>query len=92
MKPKTVSQTLKSVSSFESVVNSVALQDLPVKKACVIGANSIEAWGLVINEFNDVITTLENEQDADDQIYRAAFCKALQIVMWANKYTRGNVK
>lgn len=91
MKPTAICQTLKTVSSFEDVVNSVAVKDMPVKKACVIGANSIEAWGVVMKEFNDVITALEGSKKLEDQVCRASFLKALEIVMRASHYKREKV-
>lgn len=89
MSGKDICETLESLSGFEEVVSSVALKDIPVKKVCKIATNSVQAWAVVMDEFNDVITTLDSSDKAEDIIYRAAFCKALQIVMVANKYRRG---
>lgn len=86
MTSKRVCKTLQTIASFEDVIGSVAAEELDVKKTCIISANSITAWGIVMNEFNDVITTLAGAEAEEDRIYRAAFCKALEIVMLANKY------
>ena len=84
--------TLASLSTYQDVVNGIALKEMPVKKACLISRNSIKAWGVVMDEFNDVITTLEGSTGEENRIYRAAFIKALEIVMRANNYRRGNIK
>ena len=86
MTSRKVCKALQTIASFEDVIGSVAAEEIEVKKACVISANSITAWGIVMSEFNDVITTLAGSEAEEDRIYRAAFCKALQIVMLANKY------
>lgn len=88
MTNRKVCNTLKTIASYEDVIGSVAAEEIDVKKACVISANSITAWGVVMNEFNEVITTLAGAEKAEDKIYRAAFCKALEIVMRANNYRR----
>lgn len=81
-----ITHTLKTIGSFEEVLNSVSGEDMNVKGVCKISQRSITAWGVVMNEFNDVITTLNNSTDEKDLIYRAAFGKALQIVMIANRF------
>lgn len=86
MTSRKICNTLKTIASYEDVIGSVAAEELEVKKACVVSANSITAWGMVMSEFNDVITTLAGAEAEEDKIYRAAFCKALEIVMRANKY------
>lgn len=81
-----INHTLKTIGSFEDVLNSVSGEDMNVKGVCKVAQRSLKAWGVVMNEFNDVITTLENVDRYQDQIYRAAFKKALEIVMIANKF------
>ena len=81
-----INHTLKTLGSFEDVINSVAHEDMNVKTACTIAQRSITAWGVVMNEFNDVITTMANLPGTEAKIYRGAFRKALQIVMLANRY------
>jgi len=88
MQSREVVKTLKIVSSFEDVIQTVAESDLNVSMACRVGANSVEAWGIVMSEFNDVITALMGARNDKDRTYRAAFIKALDIVMRANKYRR----
>lgn len=83
-----ICETLTSLSTYQDVVNGIALKDMPVRKACLISRNSIKAWGMVMDEFNDVIATLEGETGFENRVYRAAFKKALEIVMRANKYRR----
>lgn len=86
MTSKRVCKTLEKIATFEDVIGTVADEEIQVKKACLISANSITAWGVVMSEFNDVITALAGAEAEEDRIYRAAFCKALEIVMLANKY------
>ena len=81
-----LAHTLKTIGSFEEVLNSVSGEDMNVKGTCKIAQRSLNAWGAVMNEFNDVITTLGNAANKEDQIYCAAFRKALQIVMLANRF------
>lgn len=88
MSGRDICETLESLSGYQEVVNSVALKDMPIKKVCKIATNSVQAWATVMDEFNDVITTLEGAKKAEDMIYRAAFGKALEIVMRANKFRR----
>lgn len=83
-----ICNTLAVLSTYQDTINTIAVKEMPIKKACKIASNTIHAWGVVMNEFNDVITTLEGSESAEDRIYRAAFCKALEIVMRANKYKR----
>lgn len=84
-----LSHTLKTIGSFEDVLNSVSGEDMNVKGACKIAQRSLTAWGVVMNEFNDVITTLKDAPEIENRIYRAAFAKALQIVMLANRFKGG---
>jgi len=84
-----ISRTLKTIGSFEEVLNSVSGEDMNVKGVCKVSQRSITAWGAVMNEFNDVITTLKDSPRETDRIYRAAFSKALQIVMIANRFKGG---
>ena len=58
--------TLTSLSTYQDVVNGIALKEMPVKKACLISRNSIKAWGVVMDEFNDVITTLEGSKGEEN--------------------------
>ena len=88
MQSREVVKTLKVISSFEDVIQTVAESDLEVSTACRVGANSVEAWGIVMTEFNDVITALMGARNDKDRTYRAAFVKALEIVMKANNYRR----
>ena len=85
-----INHTLKTIGSFEEVLRSVSGEDMNVKGACKVAQRSIAAWGVVMNEFNDVITTLENSNTVQDRIYRAAFRKALEIVMLANRFRGEN--
>lgn len=87
-----ICETLTSLSTYQDVVNGIALKDMPIRKACLISRNSIKAWGMVMDEFNDVITALNESKKAEDRIYKAAFCKALEIVMRANKFRREVVR
>jgi len=84
-----ISHTLKVIGSFEEVLNSVSGENMKVMGVCKISQRSINAWGLVMNEFNDVITTLNDSPKTEDRIYRAAFGKALQIVMIATRFKGG---
>lgn len=82
--------TLSVISSYQDTLNTIGAKDMPIKKVCTISANSVKAWGVVINEFNDVITALEGESGIEDRVYRVAFMKALEIVFRAIKYKRGD--
>lgn len=88
MQGREAAQTLKTISSFEDVINAVSERDLDISTACKTGINSIRAWCDVMDEFNDVISTLEGSEKPEDRIYRAAFGKALEIVMIANRYRK----
>ena len=81
-----VRRTLKHISSYQETLNEIAHRDLPIKKVCNISLNCIDSIGVIMNEFNDVITALEDSEDERDRIYRGAFQKALEIVMRANRY------
>ena len=85
-----VKHTLACIATYQETLNQIAHRDMPVKKVCDISLNCIDSIGVIMTEFNDVITALENEEGLEDRVYRAAFCKALEIVMRASKYTRGN--
>lgn len=80
--------TLAEIATYQDTINTIAAHDLAIKKACKVAINSVKAWGIVMNEFNDVITTLESEPGIENTAYRAGFAKALEIVMLANKYRR----
>lgn len=80
--------TLSELASYQDTINTIAARDMAIKKACKIAVNSIQAWGIVMNELNDVITTLDSENSSEDRAYRAGFGKALEIIMRANKYRR----
>ena len=84
--------TLASLSTYQDVINGIALKEMPVKKACIISRNSIKAWGVVMDEFNDVIATLDGVDGLENRAFRAGFIKALEIVMRANNYRKVNVK
>ena len=90
MQSREVVKTLKTISSFEDVIQTISESDLEVSTACRVGATSVQAWGIVMTEFNDVITALMDARNDKDRTYRAAFIKALEIVMRANKYRREN--
>ena len=81
-----LAHTLKTIGSFEEVLNSISGENMNVKGVCKIAQRSLSAWGVVMNEFNDVITTLNDSPKYEDRIYRAAFGKALQIVMIATRF------
>lgn len=83
-----ICNTLSELATYQETINTIAAQDLEVKKACNIASNSIKAWKVVMNEFNDVITALQGEERSEDRVYRAAFGKALEIVMRANKFRK----
>ena len=83
-----ICEVLAELGSFEDTINTIAARDMSIKKACSIAAKSIKAWCFVMSEFNDVITVLEGSDKPEDKIYRAAFCKAQEIVMLANKYRK----
>lgn len=85
-------ETLSTIGTFEDTINIVAVKDMPIKRVCYISASSIKAWRVVMSEFNDVITALNGSDKEEDKIYRAAFSKALEIVMRANKYRREVVR
>ena len=87
-----ITHTLKTIGSFEEVLKSVSGEDMNVKGVCKMSQQSINAWGIVMNEFNDVISTLENTSGVENRAFRAGFVKALEIVMRANNYRKGNVR
>lgn len=80
--------TLSELAGYQDTINTIAVKDMQIKKACNIAANSIRSWCEVMDEFNDVISTLEGSEKPEDRIYRAAFGKALEIVMIANRYRK----
>lgn len=90
MRDREIYQTLATVSTYHDTLNTIAAKEMPVKRVCDISANSIKAWGVVMNEFNEVITALDGAEMAEDRIYRAAFGKALEIVMRANNFRKEN--
>lgn len=92
MSSNDICDTLTSLSTYQDVVNGIALKEMPVRKACLISRNSIKAWGVVMDEFNDVISTLEGVGGIENRAFRAGFIKALEIVMRANNYRKGNVR
>lgn len=84
-------RTLACISTYQETLNQIAHKDMPVKKVCSISAQCIDSIGVIANEFNDVITTLSGSDAPEDKIYRAAFSKALEIVMRASHYRREKV-
>jgi len=75
-----VKRVLRALAGFEDTINTIQAEDMPIKQCCLAAERSVDAWGVVINEFNDVVTALNGEEKAEDRIYRAAFSKALEIV------------
>ena len=88
MGTKEICNTLSELATYQDTINTIASRDMSIKTACKVAANSIQAWGIVMNEFNDVITALKGEESIEDRAYRAGFAKALEIVMRATKYRK----
>ena len=88
MKKDELFNALKSIEAHEEEINNAIGENLNLKNVCNASLRSLKAWGMVLREFNDVITTLEDSKEETDQAYCAAFKQAMHIVMYVNKYRR----
>ena len=84
-------RTLACISTYQETLNQIAHKDMPIKKVCSISANCVDSIGVIVNEFNDVITTLQGSDVPEDKVCRESFIKALEIVMRASHYRREKV-
>ncbi len=80
MRSREVKRVLRALEGFEDTINGIQIEQMPIKSACKVAGRSVDAWGIVINEFNDVVVALKGEQGLENKVYRAAFAKALEIV------------
>lgn len=86
-----ISRTLKVIAKYEGAINRASGEELEIKNTCKILQGLLDSWGVVMNEFSDVISTLSSSESDTDRAWKAAFTKALQIVMSANRY-KGEIR
>ena len=76
-----VRRVLRALEGFEDTINSIQVEDMEIRQCCKAAGRSVEAWGVVMQELNDVVTALPNKPaDSYDYGYRQAMAKALEII------------